>query len=154
MIRAVEPDDHDAVRRLAPRLLNGVDRSRPRDQVWKAVEGWLSDSLAGTGADDRASWVAVVGDSVVGFVSVAEDDHWCGQTDAWVGELVVDERYEGRGIARALVATVEVWARERGLTHVRLSTGAANRGARAFYERIGYALSDVTLTRELGPAQG
>jgi hypothetical protein len=35
--------------------------------------------------------------------------------------------------------------------HVRLSTGAANRGARAFYERIGYALSDVTLTRELRP---
>ncbi len=150
-IRPVQPDDHDAVRRLAPRLLIGVDRSRPGDQVWKAVQGWVADSVAEAGADDRGVWVGVVDDSVVGFVSVAEDDHWCGQVDAWVGELVVDERYEGRGIARALMATVERWARERGLAHVRLSTGAANHGARAFYERIGYAISDVTLTRELGP---
>jgi GNAT superfamily N-acetyltransferase len=72
--------------------------------------------------------------------------------DAWVGELIVDERYEGQGIARALIAVVEDWANARGLTHVRLSTGAANHGARAFYERIGYGLNEVTLTRDLRAA--
>ncbi len=153
-IRPVRPHDHDAVRRLAPRLLIGVDPSRPPELVRHAVDGWVRDSLAAAGADDHASWVAMAGDTVVGFVSVTEDEHWCGQTDAWVGELVVDERQERQGVARSLVARAEDWARERGLTRVRLSTGAANHGALAFYERIGYEPTDVTLTRELGAAPG
>lgn len=148
-IRPVEPGDYAGVLRLAPRLLIGVDPSRPADQVWNAVEGWVRDSLEAARTDGNGGWVAVVDQSVVGFASVAEQDHWCGQPDAWVGELMVDERYEGRGIARSLIATVEAWAIERGLMHIRLSTGAANHGARAFYEGIGYALNEVTLTRNL-----
>ena len=151
-IRPVERGDFDGVLHLAPRLLVGVDASRPADRVWNAVEGWVRDSLEAAGADDHGGWVAVLEETIVGFVSVAEQDHWCGQADAWVGELIVDERYEGRGIARSLMAKVEDWASARGLTHVRLSTGAANHGARAFYERIGYALKEVTLTRDLRTA--
>ena len=120
--------------------------------MWNAIEGWVKDSLEAAGADDHGGWVAVLDESIVGFVSVAQEDHWCGQADAWVGELIVDERYEGQGIARALIAVVEDWANTRGLAHVRLSTGAANHGARAFYERIGYGLNEVTLTRDLRAA--
>ena len=148
-IRPVRPDDFSEVLRLAPRLLIGVDPSRPTDQVWSAIEGWVRGSLDAAGADGHGGWVAVLDEAVVGFVSVAEEDHWCGQPDAWVGELIVDARYEGRGIARSLIATVEQWAKERELTHVRLTTGAANHRARTFYERIGYALNEVTMTRDL-----
>jgi len=148
-IRRFERTDHDDVLRLASRLLLGVDPSRPAALVRTAVEGWVGDSVRSAESDGHAAWVAVLDGSVIGFVSVAEDQHWCGETDAWVGELVVDERFERQGVALSLIATVEGWAVQRGLGHIRLTTGAANHGARAFYERLGYALSEVTLARRL-----
>lgn len=150
-IRPVEPADHDGVMRLAPRLLLGVDPSRPVDRVRAAVEGWVDDSVRSAGGDGRAGWVAVADGALVGFVSVAQEDHWCGEPDAWVGELMVDEGFERHGLARSLIETVEGWATERGLRHVRLSTGAANNGALAFYGRLGYTVNEVTLTRQLLP---
>ena len=110
-IRPVQPGDFDGVLRLAPRLLIGVDPSRPADQVWDAVTGWVSDSLAAAAAADPGGWVAVLDETIVGYVSVADDETTGAGEDAWVGELVVDERYEGRGIARSLIAKVEDWAK-------------------------------------------
>ncbi len=153
-IRPVETADHDGVMRLAPRLLVGVDPSRPTDLVRAAIQSWLEESVKSAGSDGQAGWVAEHDGSVIGFVSVSAGDHWCGEKDAWIGELMVDERYERRGIARSLIAKAEEWGTQRGLTHIRLSTGAANHGARALYDRLGYGLNEVTLTKELptGPS--
>jgi GNAT superfamily N-acetyltransferase len=148
-IRPVAAADHEEVMRLAPRLLVGVDPARPTDLVQAAIKGWVDDSIGAAGSEGHAGWVAEVDGCVVGFVSVSEEDHWCGQKDAWVGELMVDQRFERHGVARSLIAMVEDWATQRGLGHLRLSTGAANHGARAFYERLGYGLSEVTMTRQL-----
>ena len=148
-IRPVEATDQEAIMRLSPRLLVGVDPSRPTDQVQAAIKGWVTDSVMAAGAEGHAGWVAEADGSVIGFVSVSEEEHWCGETDAWVGELVVDQRFEKQAVARSLIGMVEDWATHRGLGHIRLTTGAANHGARAFYERLGYGLSEVTLTRQL-----
>jgi hypothetical protein len=40
--------------------------------------------------------VAVLGGHVAGMVSLAEREHFTGVTDAYVGELVIDRRMEGR----------------------------------------------------------
>lgn len=151
-IRPVDAADYEAVMRLAPRLLVGVDPSRPTDRVKTAIEGWIDESVTSAQTDGHAAWVAVVDGTVIGFVSVSEEDHWCGETDAWIGELMVDHQFERRGVARSLIAKVDEWATQRGLGHIRLSTGAANHGARALYERLGYGLNEVTLTRQLPAA--
>ncbi len=151
-IRPVEEADYGAVMRLAPRLLVGVDPSRPTDLVRKAIQGWVDESMRSTGSDNQAGWVAELDGSIIGFVSVSAEQHWCGETDAWVGELIVEQRFERRGVARSLIGRAEEWATQRGLRHIRLTTGAANHGARAFYERLGYRLNEVTLTRELSGA--
>ena len=148
-IRYVEPRDLEAVMLLAPRLLVGVDPSRPADGVRRAIGAWIRESVEAAETDGHAGWVAVLAGNVVGFVSVCEEEHWSGEPDAWVGELMVAEQHEGHGIARSLIAHAEAWATTRGLRHVRLSTGAANHGARAFYERLGYGLNEVTMTRDL-----
>ena len=148
-IRPVEESDHEGVLHLAPRLLVGVDPSRPTDLVYAAINGWVDESVKSAGSDGQAGWVAEHDGSVIGFVSVSAEKHWCGQKDAWVGELMVDERFERQGVARALIAEAEGWATQRGLGHIRLTTGAANQAARAFYERLGFGLNEVTLTKEL-----
>ncbi len=149
VIRLVEASDFDDVMRLAPRLLVGVDRSRPANQVETAIAGWIDESVNSAGDDGHGGWVATRAGSVIGFISVSEEEHWCGEKDAYVGELMVDQHYERNGVARSLIAMAEAWAANRGLVHIRLTTGAANRGARAFYERLGYDLNEVTLTRQL-----
>jgi GNAT superfamily N-acetyltransferase len=149
VIRPVEATDHDDVMRLAPRLLVGVDPTRPNSLVQAAIHDWVSESMKSAGTDGAAGWVAEHEGSVIGFVSVSVADHWCGEKDAWVGELMVDKRFERMGVARSLIAKAEEWATQRGLGHIRLTTGAANLGARAFYERLGYGLSEVSMTRVL-----
>ncbi len=59
VIRPVESGDFDGVMHLAPRLLIGVDPSRPADRVWNAVEAWVKNSLESAGADGHGGWVAV-----------------------------------------------------------------------------------------------
>jgi len=75
--------------------------------------------------------------------------HFTGTPEAYVGELVVAEEAEGRGVGRALMAAVEDWARAHGLGRVSLETGAANTAARGFYRALGYDESDVRLTKSV-----
>jgi len=73
-----------------------------------------------------------------------------GEVDAYVGELMVAEGAQRRGIGTRLVRAAEQWARSQGLRHLTLETGAANGTARAFYAALGYAEEDVRLTRTIG----
>jgi GNAT superfamily N-acetyltransferase len=154
VIRSVAISDYDAVVSLAPRLLVGVDPSRPNDLVLRAIQGWVDESVKSAGSPSHAGWVAEYDGFIIGFVSVSVEDHWCGEKDAWIGELMVDERFEREGVGRSLIAQAEKWATLRGLRHMRLTTGAANYGAHAFYERLGYGLNEVTLTRVLPADNG
>ncbi len=57
-IRPVEATDHEDVMRLAPRLLVGVDPSRPTDLVRTAIQDWVDESVKSAGSDGQAGWVA------------------------------------------------------------------------------------------------
>ena len=50
-----------------------------------------------------------------------------------------------------LIGAAEDWARERGLVHLTLETGAGNRTARAFYAALGFLEEDVRLAKRLLP---
>lgn len=146
-IRSCTPDDRNAVLALAPRLTIGVAPWRDSSAVQRAVRGWLIDSLADPGtevlvADDPTS-------GVVGVVTVGTRAHFTGEVDAYIGELVVAELHEQRGVGRALVSAAEEWAVRQGCGCITLETGAANADARAFYRRLGYGEEDVRLTRVL-----
>jgi GNAT superfamily N-acetyltransferase len=51
----------------------------------------------------------------------------------------------------ALVETAETWARDHGLRHLTLHTGALNATARAFYAALGFQEEEVRLTRVISP---
>ncbi|GAB3456678.1 GNAT family N-acetyltransferase [Kineococcus endophyticus] len=53
--------------------------------------------------------------------------------------VFVQERFRGRGVARALVGTFEEAARQAGAARVRLETGTRQPEAMALYEALGYA---------------
>jgi GNAT superfamily N-acetyltransferase len=147
-VRPAEPGDAGQIRVLGPRLAEGAAPWRPADAFAKAAQGWLDDAVDALSAE-RPVWVAEHGGRVVGVVAALLSTHFTGEQDCYLGELAVAADFEGRGVGRALVAVVERWALERGVTRVTLETGGANRRARAFYAALGYAEEQVQLTKTL-----
>lgn len=115
--------------------------------VAEAVEGWVRSSLDRAVEAEQSVLVAELDRQVVGFVTVSQHRHWAGDTDAYIGELVVAPDYEGRGIGKALVRAALDWARSQGYQRVAVATGAANTAARALYASLGFDDEDVTLSR-------
>lgn len=137
-IRPYREEDHDAVVGLATRLAVGIAPWRSTEGMITAAQGWVEAAIAGSGAD-RAIFIAEdAAGAVLGFVSVAKQTEFTGEDQAYIGELAVDVSAEGMGVGQRLLATVEAWARERGLPLLVLDTGAANTRARRFYERNGF----------------
>jgi ribosomal protein S18 acetylase RimI-like enzyme len=94
-------------------------------------------------------FVAAVADQVLGVISIGPSTHFTGERDGYIGELAVDEHAARRGIGRALIDAADTWARDHGLAHLTLHTGARNGGARAFYAALGFVEEEVRLTRPL-----
>ena len=148
-IRAYCEADRAAVLALAPRLTEGVAPWRRPDAVAAAVVGWVEHDLVDAAEPGRVVLVADVDGAVAGFAAGEERSHWSGDLDLYVGELVVSADKAGSGVGRALVEAMTAWASERGIGRLTLETGAANRAALAFYERLGFEPEDVRLTRRI-----
>ena len=82
----------------------------------------------------RCVKVADVGGRVVGLatvqllISTVE-----GAFSAWIEDLVVTESLRGHGIGKALLAAVEIWARQHGATRLQLLADKQNHRALDFY---------------------
>jgi len=150
-IRPYRLQDRQEAMSLAGRLEIGVAPWRDPDAVRATVVGWVRDSLDSCTAEDREVFVAVDAARLVGVVTVGQRQHFTGETDAYVGELVVAEGMERRGVGTLLMQAAEEWGRRRGLQYLTLETGAANSPAKAFYSSLGYQEEDVRLTKELDP---
>ncbi|AWS40337.1 hypothetical protein DKM19_02300 [Streptosporangium sp. 'caverna'] len=148
-IRRYEKADHDAVMALAPRLTEGVAAWRDSIAVADAACGWVRDSVRRAEDDRTTVFVAEDAGGVVGFVSVTERSHFTGETDGYIGELVVAHGRERLGVGRALIEAAESWAKDRGHARITLETGAANTNARRFYAALGYSEEEVRLSRAL-----
>jgi len=66
-----------------------------------------------------------------------------------VADLVVAAAGEGRGVARALMAEAEAWAKRRGYHSLSLTVFAQNERARALYERLGYGQDMMKYVKRL-----
>jgi GNAT superfamily N-acetyltransferase len=75
-------------------------------------------------------WVAESGGAVVGYVAF---------DDGWLRHLFVHPDHQGKGHGAALLAHVMADGRER-----QLWTFRRNERARAFYERRGWVLAEIT----------
>lgn len=67
----------------------------------------------------------------------------------YVTVLAVTPAAEGKGVAAGLMSAAEDWARQQGFRLICLDVFAANRRARAFYERQGYREDSLRLTKPL-----
>ncbi|EID56017.1 GNAT family N-acetyltransferase [Saccharomonospora xinjiangensis] len=131
-----EPFDGDAISPLVP---------------YTKDYGFDVEELAGyLDRQDGDLFVAMVRDARIGYVAVSEG--WNGY--AVVEDIAVDVAHRGTGAARALMDAAIEWAREAGLSGLRLETQSINVAACRFYRRYGFVLGghDRFLYRALDPS--
>lgn len=80
---------------------------------------------------------------LVASVMVGHDGH-----RGWIYYLAVDPAQQGRGHGAAMVAAAERWLADAGMPKAQLLVRETNRRVMAFYERLGYAASPVTMMQK------
>lgn len=149
----IEPYDthhRDAVVRLSLRAWAPVFESLQNvmdDEVfrhfhpdWRAGQQKAVEDVCA--AEDVHVWVAVVGESVAGFVAVKLH-----AADA-MGEvymLAVDPDFQRRGVGSALMTFALEWMRAAGMAVAMVETGGdpGHAPARRVYEQLGFGLLPI-----------
>jgi len=133
-IRPAVPADEETVLAVIEELFEppggrpkGYSPERGREGFRRAVLHPESDVL-----------LAVDGDSIVGLASVYADflSIRYGKR-CWLQDLVVSKSRRSEGIGARLMAAAADWARERGCTHLELSSGIGRIDAHRFYRSQG-----------------
>jgi ribosomal protein S18 acetylase RimI-like enzyme len=127
-IRAASVDDAAAVARLTHQLGYPLSDADARVRLARFLD-----------RDNQRFVVADDGGAVVGWMHIGVADYIEADTFVTINGLVVDSECRGRGVGGALLDEAERWARERGLSIVRVWSSVAREGAHRFYERHGYA---------------
>ena len=98
------------------------------------------------------AWVATESETIIGFAATSHTA-WNRRLALW--HLYVSPAHRGRGVARALLQSVEEHARRLGARHVWLETSSLNAPGVAAYRALGFSLSGVDVTLYDGtPAEG
>jgi ribosomal protein S18 acetylase RimI-like enzyme len=86
-------------------------------------------------------FVVAAGDRTVGFISGElrqGSPTFLPKTWASVDDVFVEPEYRNRGMGRALLQSVQSWAKDRGADGISLQVAAANSRGRKFYEDLGF----------------
>jgi len=77
---------------------------------------------------------------VIGWLHVSVERTVESDAFAEIRGLVVDEARRGRGIGAGLVRSAVAWARQRGLTRIRVRSNVTRERTREFYLRLGFSV--------------
>ena len=83
------------------------------------------------------------------IVATRNQESSSGTAQAWVFDLSVRPDHWGTGLAQALMARAEIFARSLGMTHIGLGVTLSNERALRFYQRLGYQEERVQMVKRL-----
>jgi len=89
--------------------------------------------------EDQSILVAELADSkVVGWVHVFIARRLIVETFVEIGGLIVAEGQRGSGVGKVLLEAAEDWARDRGVSGMRVRSNVIRKEAHRFYKHLGY----------------
>jgi GNAT superfamily N-acetyltransferase len=87
---------------------------------------------------DSIALGAVVNGEMVGWIDAFIERHLQSSPSAVIGGLVVRDGTRGLGIGKRLCLEIEEWARNKGISLLRVRSQIAREDAHRFYLREGY----------------
>ena len=146
--------DDEALRALN---VEHQDFSRTLEPTWPSGKSVVDEYLAflkrECAAHDGDVFMAEVGGRAAGFVCVVAATQGESPDDpavfAWIHDIFVRPEHRRQGVATALMAAAESFARSRGARELRLGVIDRNADARALYGRLGFRDYTRVLTKRL-----
>jgi GNAT superfamily N-acetyltransferase len=138
-VRRLRPGEAALARELRLRALRDAPEQfgeALEEVLARSREGWEALTASVVLPSTQAMFLAEVGGDPVGSVYALHDT-----ASAEVGRLGgmwVAPEHRSRGIGRALVDAVQVWAQELGKRHLRLWVASDGSAGRRLYERAGF----------------
>ena len=127
MIREARITDHEDIQSICELDLGYV-----------CDEELLETRLTKLDHDRECVFVAEEGGKVIGFIHVEIYEVLYAPSMANVLGIAVSSEFRRQGIGNKLLSEAEEWAKSKGITMMRLNSGAARKGAHEFYRSLGY----------------
>ena len=151
-LRRARDTDREAVLALVPRLVTGFTPPPWRDRAaMTPTDLDVVSKALGSKSEDPAIYVAETKSRIVGFIHLTSlEDYYRRRRHGHIGDIVVAEGEEGRGIATALMAKAEEWCRAQGYDWLSLSVFEQNERAERLYRKLGFQRDVIRLLKPLG----
>ena len=121
------------------------DESEALEKSHRQIESLLPQGLQ---TKDHYVYTLVEGDRAVGMIWLkAQLDR--AVKSGFIFDVLVDEKFRGRGYGKQLMSLIEEKARELGLKSIGLHVFAYNKVAKNLYESIGYEVSSLNMLKKL-----
>ena len=66
-----------------------------------------------------------------------------GAPSAWVEDMIITEKYRGRGLGRALLNEALAWAKQKGASRAQLLVDIENEPALGYYQHLGWETTQL-----------
>lgn len=151
LVRPAGPADHPFIHAQAGRLAGVADLPwRSAGEVMRFQQAFMHEVLDAPKPGAITLVAEGEGGQRLGFVHAEPmADLFTGRVAAYIPLLAVTPAAEGQGVAQALMAAVEGWARRQGHESLSLDVFASNTRGRAFYARMGYGEESLRLVKDI-----
>jgi ribosomal protein S18 acetylase RimI-like enzyme len=89
------------------------------------------------------TYVCEIDKETVGFI-IIDTFVWASGKEGFIDQIIVSEKYQGKGIGKTLFEKAEDYFRKKGIKGVTLYTNVKSNAA-GFYERRGYKQGDMVI---------
>lgn len=141
----IRPGRREDAAEAARLWMQSAEEHKAHDRVYATAPGaektmrrFLAD-IANSGFSFL--FVAIAGERTVGFISGElrqGSPTFLPKSWASVDDVFVEPDHRNLGVGRALLQSVEAWAKERNADGISLQVAAANSRGRKFYEELGF----------------
>ncbi len=130
LVKSVSPELVEAFGRFVSQLNPNLERPSP-DELEAVIK-----------APGNTLLIAREGEAIAGTLTLAVYPAASGPK-AWLEDIVVDHKFRGRGIGRALMAYAISLARQRGAKTVLLTSRPRRAAANSLYKSMGFKIKDT-----------
>jgi GNAT superfamily N-acetyltransferase len=154
LIRRATDKDAPAILALVPRLVAfGPPSWREPSAMTNTDRAVIEEAMRvqdKSKGDDPILFVAEVDGAVAGFVHLRSfEDFHRRRPHGHVADLIVADGHEGKGIATALLAKAEEWARAQGYDWLSLGVFEGNVRAEKLYRKFGFHRDVIRMIKPL-----